>query len=723
MTARTLTFALALALATDSGIAAAQAADAGADDMGSDIVVTAQKRSERLIDVPLSISAVSGDQLVQSGITSTLDLQQVAPGIMTVTNGIGFVPSIRGVQSTGTSPGDEGNVAIYLDDVSLGSPLAGYFDLADIERIEVLKGPQGTLFGRNATGGAIRIITRKPSFTPTGSFTADYGLRYDELRLGGFVSGPVTETVAASLSASYRKGDGFIKGIGPNVGKTYGGSDNYLVRGKILLQPSERFSLLLTADSSSNKNDVAFSTGVDNNANPAPGPGSIANGAYTFAGSTQPKIRVKGWGGSADASWEPVDDITVRSITGYRDVDLDSRADVDRTNQPLTSIAIEQYQKSFSQEFNVSSSKEQALSWIVGSYYYHSKAGNPHFAFALGDTPGGFVVADFRNRVTSEALSGFGEATLRIQEKFFLTGGIRYNSEKKHFTYDDIVTFATPNSIDSRKRWNSTVFRAVGRYEFSDDANVYASYSTGFKSGVYNSYVPLDAPVNPEKIDAFEIGAKARVAGWTLTAAAFAYDYKDLQLSAYTNVNGFVVVTLSNAASAKMRGVEFTADGKIGGGFSLGAGVSYQPTARYGSYPNAQVTLPIPGATGPIVGQVVSPYDVTGSRMVRSPKFTGNLRLSYDADLFGGAFNGTLNAYHNSGFFWQSGNLTREGHYTTLNGRLSWKEPRTGITFSLWGNNLTNAVYSVDRAVQTEGGDSVSLPPKREIGIGAAFSF
>src|SRR5690606_18800905 len=171
------------------------------------LVVTAQKRVERLLDVPMSITAVTAEQLSESGIGSTRDLQQIVPGLTAVNNGLGFVPVLRGISSQGTSPGDESNVSTYLDDVYLGAPLTGLFDLADIERIEVLKGPQGTLFGRNATGGAIRIVTRTPSFTPQGSASVDYGFDYDEVNVTGYLTGPISESIAASLSLAYREGD------------------------------------------------------------------------------------------------------------------------------------------------------------------------------------------------------------------------------------------------------------------------------------------------------------------------------------------------------------------------------------------------------------------------------------------------------------------------------------------------------------------------------------
>ncbi|CAN7618549.1 TonB-dependent receptor [Phenylobacterium sp. LjRoot225] len=723
MTKRILLMTAAVALA-HAGAAAAQ--DQGEATV-TEVVVTAQKRSERLIDVPMSVSAVSGEALAQAGITSTVELSQSTPGLVTVNNGFGFVPVIRGVQSSGTSPGDESNVALYLDDISIGTPIAGFFDLADIERIEVLKGPQGTLFGRNATGGAIRIVTRRPSFTPQGSVSADYGFRYDEVKLGGYLTGPLSDKVAGSLSGVLRKGDGYIKGIGPNVGKTYAKPDNYVVRGKLLFEPSDVFNAMLSADSWQSRNDITFISMVPAGTNPFPQlPGTIPNGPYTFAGSTEPRARVKGDGLSLDANWEPSKDVTVRSITGYREAEVHSQAESDRTSQSLAANQISQYQKSFSEEINVSGPADEAVSWLIGAFYYNSLASNPYFRQYAGDAPGGTIVTNFTNRMRSIAYAGFADLTWNATEKLHLTLGGRYSSETKTFRYRDLVKPAGQAlmSTDTRKTWNSFTYRAVGRYDFADDANVYASFSNGFKSGVYNAYSFIPNPVDPEKIKAFEVGAKARLQGVTFTAAAYAYKYKDIQLSSHTTINGLLLVALSNAAKAKMRGVEFTADGRLTDHLSFNAGVGYQPTAKYQDYTRAQVTVPIPGATGQgTVAQLVVPFDASGSRMTRAPKVTANLRLNYNTSLMGGEFLGTVSGSYNSGFYWQPGNLSHEGAYTVVNSRLSWTEPKGRLTYSLWANNLTDEVYRIDVTPNVLAGDSFKVPPKRQIGVGVEFEF
>ncbi|WP_168371702.1 TonB-dependent receptor [Sphingomonas sp. Leaf357] len=727
-----------------------------------EIIVTAQKRSERLIDVPMSISVVSGEQLVKSGIVSTVNLQQTTPGLVTVNNGFGFLPLIRGIASSGTSPGDALNVAIYLDDISVGAPIAGFFDLSDIERIEVLKGPQGTLFGRNATGGAIRIITRTPSFNTSGNVSADYGIHFNELRLNGYVTTGLSDTLAASLSGSVRKGRGFIGGSGPNAGRYYGAPDNYLVRGKLLFRPSTRFEAVLALDTFSQQNDSVFISEVNNDVNPFPSvPGVIPSTTNRYAGSTQPKADLHGWGTSLDAHWEATDDITLRSLTGFRRVQVVSQSDTDRTSlsgtyvfptTPATSVtsswnALNQYENAFSQEFNLSGgSATSPFTWLLGGYYFHGSAGNPYFRQGLGDAQGftglpstsvagSRITSNFTNNVKTEAIAAFGEITYNVTPELHLTGGLRYNTERKDFHYQQLILGGVTNTTvyDQARRWNSATYRAVARYDLAPNANVYVSVSNGFKSGVFNGYSPTNPAVNPEKIQAYEIGAKVRAAGITFTGAAYAYDYKDIQLSSYVTVNGTLTVALSNATKAKMRGVEFTADGNIGGGFSFNAGVSYEPKLNYGLYNTALAVTPLTAAeiaannanpaTAGINKASRTNYNATGSQMVRAPKVTANGRINYAGDVGGGKLNANVNGSYTGKFFWQPGNLSPENPYFLLNARLAWTQPDERVTYSIFGNNLTNKLYHTDLVANTRGDDSVKYAPQAEYGVGISVTF
>ncbi len=732
---RKVLVALAMAGAGLPSMAWAQASEpdaagsAAAAENSGEIVVTAQKREERLLEVPMSITAISGEELRSNGVNSTVDLAQITPGVVTVNNGFGFLPVIRGIQSTGTSPGDETNVAVYIDDISIGTPIAGFFDLSDIERIEVLKGPQGTLYGRNATGGAIRIVTRRPSFATSGSVAADFGVHYKELKLNGFVTGKLAESLAGSLSATYRVGNGYIEGTGPNVGKSHGKPNNYLVRGKLLFDPGSNFSAVLSADIWRQRNDSVFISMVRAGGNPFPlVAGTIPNTPYTNAGSTEPYAKLRGWGVGLDATWDLTEDSSVRSISGFRHVEVQSQSDTDRTSLSTSSNQLSQRQDAFTQELTIAGPADRTLAWIVGAYYLNSNASNPYFRQVTGDSPGGVIASNFTNHMNTEAIAGFGEVTLNLGERFHLTGGVRYSSETKTFNYQSLVIVSLPNTgtvTDAQQTWDSTTWRAVARYDIADDANVYFSASTGFKSGVYNAYSPLNLPVAPENVTAFELGAKARLGGISFTLAGFAYRYKDIQVSSYAFVNSVLQLTLSNAARAKMRGLEFTADGRLGGGFSFSAGLAWQPTSEYQEFTTAQVVVPLTPAELSVpfdgnVAKTVRPYNASGSRTVRTPEFTGNLRLSYEADLWGGEFKGNVNGSYTSSFYWQPGNFSKEGGYALVNFRLGWTKNR--VTYSVFGNNVFGHAYLTD-LVPNNRGDSLKFAPKEEFGVGLRYEF
>jgi iron complex outermembrane recepter protein len=709
--------------ATHSGTACAQEADAAGAAPLEEVVVTAQKRTERLLDVPMSVATLTGEQLASAGITSTLELQQITPGVVTTNNGLGFSPAIRGVSSSATTPGDESNVAIYIDDVYVGTPIAGFFDLQDIERVEVLKGPQGTLFGRNATGGAIRIVTRAPSFTPQAKLSADYGFDFEELNLGAYVTGPLSDTVAASLSGSYRTGDGYVEGIGPNVGRQYAEPDNYVYRGKLLFQPSDGFKVTVAGDAWRNQNDVVFIATPPDGVNPFPG--SIPTTPFHYAGSTQPKATVEGKGASIDATWDVSDSLTIRSITGYREVEGEYQADVDRTNLAGGGLALGQEQENFSQEFNLSGPADQAVTWLVGAYYYASEGSNPYYTFYLNaDAPDGRVFSNFTNKVKTESYAGFGDLTWHATSQLHLTAGARYSSETKEFDYQQLTPAAAP--LPTReKTWDSPTYRGVVRYDFTDDANVYASWSNGFKSGVYNAYSPVGIPVNPEEIDAIEIGAKARVAGVTFTAAAYDYDYTDLQVQAHVTFNGVLITTLTNAASARIRGFELSANGNLTDALSFDIGFNWLPTAEYEDYTRASVVrpcTPTDNCVAPVSGVLQVPYDASDSRVIKAPKWTGNLRLTYTTQLFGGQFIGTLSDNYNPGFYWQAGNFTEEGAYNVANARLAWTDATDRFTYSLWGTNLSDERYSTYTTPNVRG-NSNTYPQGRQIGVGVSVSF
>ncbi|GIX29642.1 MAG: TonB-dependent receptor [Porticoccaceae bacterium] len=684
-----------------------------------EIVVTAQRRSERLLEVPMSITALSGQALVDAAITSTGDLGLVTPGLTTVSNGLAFTPAVRGISSSGTSPGDETNVAVYLDDVYLGAPLAGLFELKDIERVEVLKGPQGTLFGRNATGGAIRVVTRAPAFEPGLEVSADYGFEYDLVKLGTYATGPLGEQLAGSLSLYYAADDGYVEGKSPQLaGDHFARTDDQGIRGKLLFDPGGRFRATLAADWSERDDDRLFiliprhrRSAYENR------PGVILPAPFEYAASTRPIFSVENWGISLTAEWQLPRLGELKSITAYREVDGLYQTDTDRTNLSVASLRLRQTQDTLSQEFILSGSADEALSWLAGLYYYDSDAAAPFFNSYSGDAPHGPLAFQFHSQVDTRSLAGFGELTYSPAERLHLTLGARYTDEQKDYRYRDFLGAAA----DEGEGWSSTTWRAVARYDLGEAANVYLSYSTGFKSGVYNAYgLPTTGPVDPEELEAWELGAKGQLGTLTFTAAAFRYDYSDIQVQGQSFLpDGTWVVSLTNAAEAEIEGYELTLAGPLTDSLSFHLGYAGLPKAEYDRFPTAQVFLFNPATGGT---DVVVPYDASGSRIIRAPKHQGTASLVHETAAFGGTLRASLTYAYNDGFYWQPGNLTPEGSFQVLNARIAWSDESGRYTVALWGENLNDATYSLYTPT-TAAGISDAYAQPREVGIGISARF
>lgn len=685
-----------------------------------DIVVSAQKRDERLVDVPMSISVISAGTLSASGISSTGNLEQIVPGLLTPNVGLAFTPAVRGVTTISTSPGNETNVALYIDDIYLGAPIVGLFEFMDIERIEVLKGPQGTLFGRNATGGAIRVITRSPSHSPEAELSAEYGVMAKRIKLAGFATGPIADDLTGSLNINYTNDNGYIQGVAQNEDRRFGKFRNVGGRAKLRYEPASDLTVTLTGDASSRYDTSVYAWVPRNrrNAN-ASLRGAVVWGPFQYGGSTMPISKLDSWGASLDVGWKSPDGLSVRAISGYRGARGFYQTDTDRLNLPISALQLRQNQNNFSQEVILTTPTGRKWSVVAGLYYYHSRAWNPYFNAYLGDAPDGTIVTSFTNNVVTNSYAGFGEITLNVTDRLHLTGGARYTREVKSGIFRYIQRPQGQAGDLVRKTYDSPSYRAVVRYDLDDDTNIYLTASNGFKSGVFNAYAYPLVAVEPEKIDAFEAGMKGKVAGFRYSLAAFLYNYRNIQLQGQTQAGGVFLVTLTNAARAKIRGFEATLAGDIDRHLSFDLGLSAMPIARYSSFPAAQVFVPDPTTGG---NDSVVPYDATGSRAIRSPKLQINARLMYARDVLGGKLAASANYAYNSGSYIQPGNFTRQAPYHVVNGRIAWTEPSGRFMFSVTGENLTDETYSFYTTDSLAGTVDVLVRP-REINFGVTAKF
>ncbi len=696
----------AAALAQTAADTPPQDGASGAAD--TEILVTAQRREQRLSDVPISITAISGEALTKGGVLQSTDLGTVVPGMQVQIAGAFAQPTVRGIGTTVTSAASDPNVALYIDGVYMPSQAGNAFNFADVQRIEVLKGPQGTLYGRNATGGAINITTLRPSGTPKLKLSAGFG-SFDEVRLNGYASAPLGSRAAFSIAGLFVNDDGYARDVlrGVRLATTRDAA----LRGKLLLEPMDALEVTLAGDWSKRTDITIYSLKTIND-NTASAAAIIPPGRDERALSFTPDATVENYGGSVRATLD-LGGVTLGSISSLRKVLLHALTDSDRTQVNGGSAEFNTSQKTFTQELTLTSGSGGPFSWVAGVYYYNDLA--KHYNFRVNGNPS--VTAQIR----SEAISGFAEGTYEISDALSVIGGVRYNSEKREL--DSSRPTGTPRTLEAGERWNSFTPRASLRYRLTDDTNVYATYSKGFKSGTYNISAFSNVPVDPEKVDAYEVGAKFYRSGFSVNGSAFYYVYDDIQIQAVNLATG--LTNLSNAAEAEIYGFDMDFKLPVSPNFDLAGGLAYTH-GEYSRFPGALVTIP---RTSPAVcganphrpcGNVQTTADVSGNAMVRSPRFTATLTPTVRGDIGLGEIEATATFSYNSGYYWDVGNRLKEPSFLLINGQVALTPKDSPLRISLWGRNLTNKLYSA-YTVDTTAGDASAFARPRTFGFTLAL--
>ena len=680
-------------------------------DQNGDIVVTAQRRSERLSQVPISISAIDAPALTTAGVSSTISLAKVTPGLVAVSQGFNFSVAIRGISSTGNAVGDETNVALYVDGVYVSTPTVGLFSLNNIERIEVLKGPQGTLFGRNATGGAIRVITKAPSQTASLDASVDYSPSFQARRGQLYVTGGLTSTISADAAIYYFQDDGYITNKNPLwMGGKIGRSRSFSARSKIAWQPSTDFTATLALDHSDSKASYFLSP---RNTNLSATIGNLtgfrSTGPWESSRTFEPTNHVKSDGVSLTAKWQATPHLLVSSITAYNDIKSDNVLDFDNTYLNQAVLEAPYRTKAFSQEVTLTTDFDGIADFAGGVFYYDvtNCACNLKLTFQPST-----IVTSYDQHTAVHSLAGFGELTLRPTPRLQLIGGLRYTDERKHnYGVSRVPAFTN----DRRDRFSNVSARVSARYTLNDDdANVYVTYSTGFKSGAYPSLSPTTPVTRPEKIRALEGGLKMPLAQGRilLTAAAFHYNYTDIQLSSL-DINT-ATSSLQNAGKAKVSGAELSVSGKIGSRLTLNSGISWMPEAKYTEYLNAAIVRP--NAAGTSLENAF--VNLSGTRLVRAPEVTVNLGANYTTPLLGGEASFSTNYYYSSRVVLAASGRLAQKPYHTLDLRVAFTPERSPVELSVYATNVTNTYYA-NGGQSSSAADSFYSARPREIGFGA----
>ena len=698
----------------------------------ADIVVTATRSSESLSKVAASVSAVSEAAL---GVGGVKDVQSLATAIPNLSVGDQFGVNrifIRGIGLTSIDLGADGGVAFLQDGAQIARPAAQLSGFYDLERVEVLRGPQGTLYGRSATAGAINLITKRPTEEIDGYVRASYG-NYNAVSLEGAVGGPMgSDKLMLRIAGKYDRRDGY--GVNEFTGQDIDNRDAYAFRGSILAKPAEDLEVLISGEYfNENDSNYAFHYFGPTVA-PENALGSLIGGQSLFtvaaAAGRKPNLRNiysdqealnqrDGYSFTGTIAWTP-GDWDVKSITSYRNFKRFNRNDLDGSNANMFGQNnYNETSKTFSQEF-VGTYKSEKFDALIGAMYFNEELfGSVRVPLTNLGILFGLPAATFNNAaylqfgtVNIDAIGLYAQGSYALSNKLKLTAGGRFSHEKRKGvgTFD----FLGGVSTDKQKSWNAFTPTVTLNYQATDATLVYASVTRGFKSGVINVGSRNDV-INPEYVWSYEVGIKTATADRKLQAniAGFYMDYTDLQVGF---VDASSVVTTVNAASARNYGVEAELRAKPLPGLTL---------ELFGTYLNAKYRRFTTGDYRQGFAQI----SVAGNRLSNAPEFSFRAGGNYDIPI-GSA--GKLNAraevnWQDRVFFTEFNNAdATQAPYALINAGLRFTSADDKFTVDIWGRNLANKLVITNNIITAPLFSSVrvgSVAPPRTYGVTFGVNF
>ncbi len=688
-----------------------------------EITVTAERRSSNLQRTPVAVAVISNTQLAAAGINTVQDIKIAAPGVEVQSNNGYALPIIRGVGTKATGAGIETPIAVYVDGVYYATPVSSLFSFNNIAQVEILKGPQGTLFGRNSTGGLIQVTTKDPTQELTGQANLSYG-NYQTLRGAAYLAGGLSENVAADISV---QGVTMGKGYGKNLAN---GKDVYKIdrdislRSKWLFTFGDRTEVRVIGDYTTAKNSMSTQSVPAGAVVPPTGLVSPSADWDTNL-DTQPLIKYRAGGLSMRIDHE-LESVKVSSITAYRKSSFRNLFDFDFSPLTRRSVYIIQHDKQFSQELQLLSTGSGPISWTAGAYYFNADSEYDPITFNFTD--GTYPAGNIRNTVIAnqktDSISAFGQVTAAVTDRLKLTGGLRYTSEKR--SLPSTAFFTNPAGVNTitvpqrtlSNRFKKLTWRAAADYQFSNEVFGYASFNRGFKSGGFNPSGLALPPFKPEVLDAYEAGLKTTLFDRRLrfNTAAYYYDYQNVQVQRVVDgANG-----VFNGAKAEIYGFDTDITFQATPELLLTVGYQYAH-GRYKEFPGSVVA--IPRAAG---GYTLGVGDVSGNHTVLTPKSSLSTTAAYTVELGSGKLNLTGNYYYNSGYFAEPDNVIFDKAYSLFNASITYTMDN-GVSFGVFGNNLSNEKVANTHGVSATGGglgvERISLAPPRTYGVTVGTKF
>jgi iron complex outermembrane receptor protein len=697
----------------------------------------------------MSVSLFSGEAIERSGSTDLHNLNQLASGVLVTNNGARVQPSFRGVTNLVAANASENNIAMYIDGIYQGDGFTISEDFANVANIQVLKGPQGALYGRNATGGAILVTTLPPSKTWTGKLEAGYG-SFNEQLFSGYISGPITDRIRFSLTGYSRTTDGYLKLSDPTTGLP---TDTSAAPTK-----TQTVRFKLEADVTDNLT-ATFGFNFDEFNDPRVySQNPIAHIAPTVPAPPlrplTPHPDVVGFN-VLPKTLNIVKEVNLKlalktnigvltSTSAYDDRFMRGRYDSDGTYvQNVTSISALPG-KIYQTNLNYAIDAIKNLDLIVGGDYYNWKLySTPPGFYTFG--PNNSLLLAIYNSITREAYAFYADGTYHITDKLSLNVGGRFAHETSDDTYSNrtgaqlLAGTYTVAPMSKSASWKKFTPRASLRYAITPDSSVYFSFSQGFKSGQWPLGVQPTIPADQETINAYEVGYKLATSTLQLNAAAFYYDYKNIQLSvvqldptcASTPQTCRLVTLLFNGANSHIYGADGDVTWSPDEHFKIRVGLAYLH-ARYLHFPNASGTG-LNAATGlNVQGQT---QDWSGQQMARAPNFSGNVGVEYDLNTSFGDILLNSNVSFTTGYVPTNPSLYgplagalastqryRQDGYALVNAQITWTDLSDHFSIKVYGRNLTDKRYFLNLTGNASTDTGIYDWP-RAFGVHAGYKF
>jgi iron complex outermembrane recepter protein len=726
-------------------VASAQTAPVGTDSGNTaleEIIVTAERRAENLQDVPITVSAVGADALAAANVTSLQGLSTIVSGY-TGPGDIAFTsPHIRGVGSQVGSPGLENSVALYVDGIYIGATSPALLKLSDVDQIEVLKGPQGTLFGRNTTGGLVQVQTRNPDQTPETDLEIGYA-NYQTGNGSAYINLPVSANVSTNVAVS---ATGAGEGWGTNEAT---GSPSYKLESEILARNKWNIdlgsgtSLMIMGDYEYHR-DLGFFDG-------RPVVGTVVAPTYTST--------VSGWnadtadahdkseaGGLAARLTHEFDFATLSDTLAYRDTRFDLVNFVgDRSAPPYDDDHFYWFtqDQQWTDELQLASKGDSNLKWTTGVFYYRAVDFNhqPITAGNLAADNAPFLTGVTDSKITTSSVAPYAQASYEILAGTTLTAGARYSFDDHSMTgtfnnsglpigpggaFIQIV----PNTVETLPSFTDGSYsaRVSLAHKFTSDTMAYVSFNEGTKSGGFNPVQINNAPFQDEKLSAYEVGTKLNF--WdrrvSLNLSGFDYYYRNIQVQSFLGGPP----TIYNGPSARLYGVDADVEVQVTRDFNLSGNLEGLHSA-FGNFPTAQflgtcdaahVIPPLVCPQGPGVGYYSYFANAKGNSLPLAPDFTASLLPSYKYHFSSGSVALAANYNYNSGYFFTVGHEFKQTAFSMVGASLQFTTADERRYVRIWGANLSNTLAYASGSIQTDS-TSVFVDAPRTYGVTVGVKF